>query len=200
MEVARAALEPKGYKVSLELVPWARAVHCAKVGRCDGLYLSYYVEERKQWFVFSDPIGELRTGFFKLKSHDISFKTLDDLRPYRIGMTRGAAVSEEFDKADFLEKNPVPHHTTNVKKLLRGRLDLVVAAKPVFEYLIRTTLPEDEYNRIEFLEPSLSSQTLHMAISKKSANYEQKLKDFNDGLARIKADGTYDRIRRSHGY
>ena len=200
MEVARAALESQGYKVSLDLLPWARSVHCAKSGRCDGLYLSYYVKEREEWFVFSDPIGELRTGFFKLEDRDIAFETLRDLRPYRIGMTRGAAVSEAFDTADYLKKDPVPHHTTNIKKLLRGRLDLVVAAKPVFEYLIRTNLPESEQDKFEFLPPSLSTQSLHMAVSKQSPHYEQKLEDFNRGLAQIRADGTYDAIRRAHGY
>lgn len=200
MEVARAALEPEGYDVSLQLVPWARALKCSKSGKCDGLYLSYYVEERTQWYVFSDPVAKLETGLFKLKSSDISFDTLDDLRPYTIGMTRGAAVSDEFDRADFLKKVPVPHHTTNITKLLKGRLDLVVAAKPVFEYLIRSTLPEDQHDKFEFIEPHLSVQNLHMAISKNSPDYQQKLQDFNEGLRRIRADGTYDAIRRSHGY
>ena len=40
MEVARAALEPQGYDVTLQLVPWARAVRCVESGACDGLYLS----------------------------------------------------------------------------------------------------------------------------------------------------------------
>lgn len=200
MEVARAALEPQGYDVELELVPWARAVRCAKSGRCDGLYLSYHVEARTEWAAFSDPIGELRTGLFKLKSSDISFETLEDLRPYRIGITRGAAVSDEFDSADFLQKDPVPHDSANIKKLLRGRVDMVVAAEPVLKHLIRTTLPEAEHDKFEFMSPHLSVQTLHMAISKNSPDYDAKLRDFNEGLARIKADGTYEAIRRKHGY
>lgn len=200
MEVARAVLEPQGYEVTLELVPWARAVRCAKSGRCDGLYLSYYVEARTEWAVFSDPIGELRTGFFKLTDRDISFETLEDLRPYTIGITRGAAVSDAFDSADYLRKDPVPHDSVNIKKLLKGRIDLVVAAEPVLKHLIRTTLPEEQQDRFEFMSPHLSVQSLHMAISRNSPDYEQKLRDFNEGLARIRADGSYDAIRKKHGY
>lgn len=200
MEVARAALEPQGYDVTLELVPWARAMRCAKSGRCDGLYLSYYVEERTEWAAFSDPIGELRTGLFKLRERDIAFETLEDLRPYTIGITRGAAVSEEFDSADYLRKAPVAHDSVNLKKLLRGRVDLVVAAEPVLKHLIRTTLPEAQHDAFKFMSPHLSVQTLHMAISKNSPGYERKLRDFNEGLARIRADGTYDAIRDAHGY
>jgi len=200
MEVARAALEAQGYEVELRLVPWARAMRCARSGKCDGLYLSYYVEERTEWAAFSDPIGELKTGLFKLKDRNFSFDTLDDLRPYRIGITRGAAVSDAFDKADFLNKAEVPNDTMNVKKLLLGRVDMVVGAEPVIRYLIRTALPEEDQDKFEFMSPHLSAQALHMAISKNSPDYEQKLRDFNEGLAQIKADGTYDEIRSSHGY
>lgn len=47
MEVARAALEPQGYTVTLELLTWALALRRAKAGEYDGLYLSYYVKERE---------------------------------------------------------------------------------------------------------------------------------------------------------
>jgi len=200
MEVARAALEPWGYDVTLQLLPWARALRCSESGKCDGLYLSYYVAAHEKSYVFSDPVAELETGFFKLKDRDISYKTLDDLRPYSIGMTRGASVSKEFDAADFLNKDPVPDDTVDIKKLLRGRVDLIVAAKPVLEYLLKSTLPEDEQNKIEFVEPPLSVQNLHIAISKNSPDYQQKLHDFNEGLKKIKADGTYEAIRHSSGY
>lgn len=39
-----------------------------------------------------------------------------------------------------------------------------------------------------------------MTISRNSSDYERKLRDFNEGLARIKADGTCDAIRSAHGY
>lgn len=200
MAVARAILEPQGYSVSLELVPWARAVQCSKSGKCDGLYLAYYTQERTQWYLFSDPIGEVRTGIYKLKSRDISFTTLEDLRPYTIGMTRGAAISPEFDTADYLHKDEVEHDSVNVKKLLKGRIDLVAAPEPVFQNLIVTTLPPDQHDKFEFMTPYLSVQRLHMAISKNSPDYQQKLEDFNRGLKAIMADGTYDQILRSYGF
>lgn len=200
MAVARAILEPQGYAVSLELVPWARAVKCSKSGQCDGLYLAFYTQERTQWYVFSDPIGEVRTGFFKLKSRDISFTTLDDLRDYQIGLTRNAAVSPEFDSADYLHKQEVDNDSVNVVKLLKGRVDLVAVPELVFRNLIVTTLPPEDHGKFEFMTPYLSVQKLHMAISKKSPDYERKLRDFNRGLERIKSDGTYDKILQSYGF
>jgi len=200
MAVARAILQPAGYDVSLELVPWSRAVKCSKSGRCDGLYLAFYTKERTQWYVFSDPIGEVRTGFYKLKSRDISFTELADLRGYLIGMTRDAAISPEFDRADYLSKQEVEDDSVNVLKLLKGRVDLVATPEAVFRHLIVTSLAPEHHDKFEFMSPYLSVQNLHMAISRKSPDYEQKLRDFNQGLKRIMADGTYAKIRRSFGF
>ncbi len=62
MEVAKSILEPQGYSVKLNFRPWARAMHESKAGKYDGLYLAYYTKEREQWFIFSKPVGKVRTG------------------------------------------------------------------------------------------------------------------------------------------
>jgi polar amino acid transport system substrate-binding protein len=199
MEVARAALESQGYKVTLDLLPWARALRIAKTGKYDGLYLSYYVKEREPWFVFSNPIGETRTGFFKLKTKNISYKTLQDLKPYTIGLTRGAAVSPDFDSAEYLTKVFITSDEQIFKMLLKGRVDLFAGSEDVGKYIIATKLPPEDQDKFEFIEPPLTVHKLHMAISKKALNYKQKLEDFNRGLHGIMSDGTYDKILERHG-
>lgn len=199
MEVARAALEPQGYKVTLVLLPWARALKKAQTGEYDGLYLSYYVKEREPWFVFSKPIGETRTGFYKLKERNISYTTLQDLKPYTIGVTRGAAVSPDFDNADYLAKEFITSDEQILKMLLKGRIDLFAGSEQVGQYIIHAKLPPETHDKFEFMEPPLTVQKLHMAISKKATDYNQKLEDFNKGLDRIISDGTYDRILERHG-
>jgi len=175
MEIVRAVLEPQGYHVTLTLVPWARAVETSKDGDYDGLYLAYYTEERAQWYVYSEPVGEVKTGFFKLKTTDISFTTLEDLRPYRIGMTRGVAISPEFDQATDLCKEDVKDDILNIRKLLGGRVELVAAPELVFKELLLTRFSPEKSNQVEFMEPYLSIQKLYMAISKNAPNCQQKL-------------------------
>ena len=181
MEVANAALKPQGYKVILKLRPWKRALMESQKGMHDGLYLSYYVKEREEWYIYSDPIGEVRTGFYKIKDRNISYKTLQDLIPYKIGLTRGAAVCPKFDKADFLRKEFTTADTQSLKKLLMGRIDLYAGSELVAKYFINTDISPMDRNKFEFMEPPLSIQKLHMAVSKKAPDYMQKLKDFNLG-------------------
>lgn len=200
MEVAKAALESQGYQVTLRLVPWQRAVEESKQGMADALFLSYYVKEREQWYVFSVAIGQARTGFFALKSRHIRFKNLQDLKDLRIGLTRGAAVSPEFDRADFLKKEETAEDFGSIRKLLKKRIDLFAGPELVAKYFMQAELTADQRERIEFLEPPLATHNLYLAISKNAKNYQQKRIDFNKGFKHIKDNGQYRKILKSHGF
>lgn len=198
MDVARAALEPQGYKVILKLRPWARAMSESKDGIHDGLYLAFYTREREEWYVYSDPIGEVRTGFYRIKGKNIYYKTLQDLKPYTIGLTRGASVSPDFDKADFWVKEFTINDIQSLRKLLLGRIDLYAGPELVAKYLINTEISPEDRNKFEFMEPPLTVHKLYLAVSKKAPNYMRKLEDFNHGLKQIISDGTYEKILKSH--
>lgn len=200
MEVAKAALETQGYTVSLRLVPWQRAVAESKQGTADALFLSYYVKEREKWYVFSNSMGQARTGFFALKSHYIKFKTLQNLKGLTVGLTRGAAISPEFDRAIFFKKEETADDLGSLKKLLKGRIDLYAGPELVAKHLMKNEFTVDQRERIEFLEPPLANHDLYAAISKRADNYQQKLYDFNLGLKIIKENGLYKNILKSHGF
>ena len=200
MEVAKAALESQGYFVTLRLVPWQRAVEESKQGEADALFLSYYVKEREQWYVFSVAIGQARTGFFALKSRHIRFQNLQDLKDLRIGLTRGAAVSPEFDSADFLKKEETAEDLGSIRKLLIKRIDLFAGPELVAKYFMQAELTADQRERIEFIEPPLATHNLYLAISKNAKNYQQKRIDFNKGFKHIKDNGQYRKILKSHGF
>ncbi len=200
MEVARAALEPQGYKVTLRLVPWQRAVAESKQGSADALFLSYYVKEREQWYVFSDAIGQARTGFFALKSSHIHFQKLQDLKGVTVGLTRGAAVSPEFDSASYLQKEETADDLGSLKKLLKSRIDLYAGPELVAKQIMKMEMTAHQRDKIEFIEPPLATHNLYLAISKKAKNYLQKRKDFNRGFKQIIENGQYKKILNSHGF
>jgi len=41
---------------------------------------------------------------------------------------------------------------------------------------------------------------LYLCISRKTADADQKLADFNKGLEQIKKDGTLEKIMKNHGF
>ncbi len=200
MEVAKAALESQGYVATLRLVPWQRAMAESKQGASDALFLSFYVKEREQWYVFSDPIGQVRTGFFALKSNFIQFESLQKLKGLTVGLTRGAAVSSDFDRASYLKKEETADDLSSLRKLLRGRIDLFAGPELVGKHIMKAEFTPAQQEKVEFLEPPLATHNFYAAISKKADNYQQKLHDFNAGLKVIKENGQYKKILKSHGF
>lgn len=198
-EIIREAFKRSGYELQLDFYPWARVVKLASEGKYDGYAPEYYSEEIKQHSVFSDPFKGGPLGFFKRKDEDINYSNLEDLKPYRIGVVRGYVNTAEFDAADYLEKDEAVDDLTNLRKLLKKRINLAVMDKYVGAYLLKQNMP-DEAGDLVFLEPPLKVLDLYVCFSLKAPEYEAKLKAFNEGLKQIKDDGTFDAILKKHGF
>ncbi len=198
-EIIVEAFRRTGYELKIKWVPWKRAVEGAKAGKYDGIYTLWYREERKAWFVYSDPIPPAsETGFYKTREKDISFETFEDLKPYTIGVGRGYVRPPGFDEAS-LTTSLAKDDEENLRKLHKGRVDLALTDRIVAKHIIDTRIP-DAAPDLEWLPPALHVETNHFAVSRKTANFTTKLADFNRGLREIEADGTLERIIAGHGF
>jgi polar amino acid transport system substrate-binding protein len=197
-EIVREAFKRSGYDVEIKFLPWKRAMQGTVSGRYDGLYSVWRRPEREEWSVFSDDLPANELGFYKRKSDKISFDSLDDLKSYTIGLVRGYAVPPGFDEAGlktFLGDND----EMNLRKLYRGRVDLVLIDRIMAQYIIDKKLPEAA-SELEWLDPAIHVDTQHLVISKKTPDHDAILADFNKGLATMKADGTMKEIMARHGF
>jgi polar amino acid transport system substrate-binding protein len=198
-EIISEAMKRVGYDIKIKWLPWNRAVTLATKGIYDGLGACYYNDKRAKNFVYSNTIGDTKTVFFKLKKTKINYKSLKDLKDFKIGTSTGYAYPKIFTDAKFLKTINSPRLEINIKKLLKNRIDLVIGSKKVMQHYLNTKFPNDK-DKIEILEPSVDSMPLYVAFSKKSKNYKQKVKDFNIGLDIIKKDGTFEKILKKHGF
>jgi polar amino acid transport system substrate-binding protein len=198
-EVVKKAYASEGYEVELTYLPWARVVAMAKNGEFDGYLPEYYAESLKKDFLVSDPYPGGPLVFFKRKGQNITFNSLNDLKPYTIGVVRGYVNTVEFDNASFLKKDPVRDDITNIKKLTAGRIDLMVADKFVGYHLIETQYPKAK-GKLDVVEPVLEKKELYLCISKKTANSAKKLSAFNNGLKKLTSSGDLDKILKKHGF
>lgn len=197
--LVREAYKATGYSVEMSFMPWARVVAMAKEGKYDGYLPEYYADSLKDDFFVSESFPGGPLGFFKRKADNITFTSLADLKSYKIGVVRDYVNTEEFDKADFLQKDVANNDITNLRKLTGKRIDLVVADKFVGTYLLQQDLP-DKAGEIEFMVPALEEKSLYLCIAKKVPEAEAKIKAFNDGLQTIKDNGTLARIMKVHGF
>jgi len=197
IEITVEAFKKVGYQVEVTFLPFARQIEYAKNGEVDGIIMLWHTKEREEWSLFSDPLPACRIGFYKRKSDTISFSTYADLKPYKIGIVRGYANPPGFDEAK-LNTDAVTFDQQNLQKLQANRIDLALIDKWVAQYLIRTKFPQFEAE-LEWMDPPLQITQQYLAISKKVANYEQKSRDFNQGLKELTDEGGVTRILEKHG-
>lgn len=198
-EVIREAFQRSGYTVTMDFLPWARVVKMAKEGKYDGYFPEYPADNLNDDFLLSSHFKGGPLVFFKRKGESIPFSSLESLKPYRIGVVRGYINEKNFDAATFLKKDEGTDDLTNFKKLLKKRIDLVVADQFVGSHLIQTHLPDDQGN-IDVVDPPLELKDLILCIAKGTPDAQKKMDAFNQGLDAIKSDGTLDRILKSHGF
>ena len=187
--VVKAAFAKEGYDLEVKFFPWQRAVYLAKEDAgYDGYFPEYYADSLKQDFILSDPIGSGPLGFAELKSKPIPWKTLNDLKPYKIGIVSGYVNTTEFDKmvADkTLKTSTVGSDEKNLQKLSAGRFPLAVVDKNVMNYILNTSPSlKASKDTIQFNQTLLEDKQLYIPF-KKGARGEKLVKALNAGLKKI---------------
>ena len=200
-EIISKAFERRGHKVSFTFLPWKRAMLETEKGKYHALFAAYYTKERATIYAASDAYATGPLVLCAKKNSNIKYKSLNDLKPYRIGVVLGYANTDAFDRADYLKKDTVSFDLQNIRKLLAGRVDLIVVDKYLALYHLKNSPVLDGNSQsVEFLDPPLQEKTLHVMFSRAIPGFEKRVTDFNQGLKEIKANGTYKKILIRHDF
>lgn len=200
-EIISAAYERKGYKVEYSFMTLlSKLFEDIKKGEYDAAATAYYTEERAKEYFFSDSYMESPVVFYKRKGEPVSWKTMDDLKNYKIAVLRGNSYSPEFDKADFLKKTVTVSEKLSFRKLYLKEADLAVMDQIVGYYLINNELPDYQKDAFELVQPALHVNRLYLMFSKNALEIQQKIDAFNSGLKEISKDGTLKKILSKHGF
>ena len=172
-EVVTNVLNEMGVKWDLREYPWARALKEVSEGRRDALFTAFWTEERARYVFYpKEPLAKERWLFFvrRKDTEHLSFVSYDEIINRRIGVLRGASVTEEFWK--FVKKHgnfeTAKTDDVNFKKLLKGRIDYVVTSYSNGTELARQMGISDQ---IAFLpSPRISEDDLYIIFSKKTVS------------------------------
>ena len=194
--VISEAFKRSGYSVRFTYLPWERAVTETKNGKYAALSYVYYSEAREKEFHLSGPISEEKIVFFHLKSNPIrDWKTLDDLKNYRFGATRGYTYTQEFWEAAESKRIKVDitdSDKQNFKKLFAGRIDIFPSGLVNGYSFLRKEFQAGKLQLLSYHPKPLSATTGHLAFTKSRKNSENLRQIFNRGLAELKKEGLYD--------
>ena len=197
-DIVSTALARAGYASEFEQVPWARALMGVGDGRYDVVVNAWYDEARTHLGQFSGEYLLNRVRLIKRRDDPIDFQRLEQLHDYPIAVVRGYAYSAAFDGDTQLQKVPVHNFVMAVRMLAAQRVRLTAED----EYVARYYLSRESLrvrNAVEFLPKALSENSLHILVSLKNPEHAQIVAGFDREIAKMKADGSYERLMRLHG-
>ena len=198
MEIIRAAYKTQGHEVTMEYVPWARAEAGVKNGSYDIVPFTWRTEARAKVLLFSSAFAVGNVRFIKRKGDPFEFNGLESLNGKRIGTVLGYGYGDAFmQSTDFVRENG-KDLTTNIKKLLRNRIDLTLEDEIVARAAIGAEDPK-LLEQIEFVKAPLSVNPLYVTAGLQNPKAQEIIGAFNKGLEVIKANGTYDKIFKKYG-
>lgn len=123
----------------------------------------------------------------------IPFKTLNDLKGYRIGALSGTIANHaSFEQAGIVIETSYSQESL-FKKLHHGRLDIVLEIDLVGQQMINKLFPDERDNFIAIVLPHTISPIAIM-LDKNYPNAETIAERYRKGLAQIIKNGHYTEI------
>ncbi len=198
VQLVSAALQRAGHTTEYVEVPWARALKGFEQGDYDIVVAAWYSPERARYGLFSNPYLVNRIRFLRRAGAPFEYLGLDSLTPFSIAVVRGYSYDPAFDKAPGLTRVPVLEFAMGARMLAAGRVQLTLEDELVARYHLSHGLREIR-NAVAFVETPLSENGLHIMMRRSHPLHRQVVREFDESITTMKADGGYQRIFTRHG-
>ncbi|MFZ6871680.1 substrate-binding periplasmic protein [Undibacterium sp. Di27W] len=196
--IVKAAALQAGMDTHISYTPWSRAV---QLGQNDPSYAGYfpafYLKEREKTCYFSAPLGNSIIGLAALKERHFDWKAYADLKGLTIGVVQDYANGEEFDaqvKKEQLKLDVAPSDISNLRKLIAGRVDLVVISKDVLRQLLITESSLKNSQESIIIHPKeVINFSLHICFQRneRGLKYQQLINPYLEKLNLRKIENLY---------
>lgn len=198
-EITRQALERNGHILSLNFIPWARAVEDVQKGRYHALFNQWKNKDNQNDYYFSNEVFAAGDGhFLTLAQDNFSVKKLDDLAGKTIGIVRAYPVSDELTALidqGIVKKYEVSSVVQLIKLLRLGRIDIILENELVAKYNFRSYFPTQHYD-FKTVGKDLIDGRLFIGWSKSVAGTQVLRDQFDMTIRAMRKDGTIDKIKR----
>ncbi len=187
VDIMRAIAIEMGIDIELRPMPWFSAVLALRNGDIDMIQGMKYNTSRATFYDFSDPYLISALGIF-VRTDTNYIVNLEDLRKRRVAIQRDDFAGEVLWHVPEIELVETETHQMAINKLLAGEVDAYVGNQLTGLYLVQQDNRRGEVKKVgEDLLPS----NYGMAVNRGDTRY---LETFNEGLERIRENGTYDKI------
>ena len=189
-DLIAAIFAKMGTPLKLYAAPWTRVLQGADAGT-NGVGGIYKNATREAKYDYSSAIYEEELAIYTTADKTFTYNNVEDLTGKSIGVIRGWSYGDDFDKARAANKftvEDVERDQLNVKKLALGRLDAIIGI-PVS---IDDEVQKGGFSgQVKQLSNPLSKSPTFLIFAK-SAAQTVLITKFNETLAAMRADGSYE--------
>lgn len=203
IDMARAMLGPHGYQIDYKLMPWERSLHLVRNGQADCVVGAAKTEARQ--FLFTQQAwGQASTTFYVLVSSDWQYQGLVSLKGKTLALIFGYTYGEKLDA--YFNRESIPSHVyyasaanaleLNVKKLLSGRVDILVETDFVMQAKLKELGVKHKIKAVGDVPPSIG---IYIACSPHRKTSAQLMEIFDNQLPQLRKSGELARILEKYG-
>jgi polar amino acid transport system substrate-binding protein len=190
IEIVQAVAKKAGLEVKFVNTPWEGIFNALAQGDRDLLVSSITItEERKQTMDFSKPYFDAQQLIAVKEGSKVA--KFDDLKKLKIGVQTGTTGDEVVTKLQGKNSTNIKRFESTplaLKELEAGGVDAVVADNGVVIHHVANN-PGQKFKTVA--DKTFQPEQYGIAVKKGNAELLAKI---DEGLAGIKADGTYDQI------
>jgi polar amino acid transport system substrate-binding protein len=146
IDLAKRVFEPAGYEIKYVVMPWSQALKEVRAGKVDAVIGAAHADDPHLIFPDSSiyPMGD---DFFVVKGNPWRYQGIHTLKGKRIGIIQDYGYSKEIKR--FIADNQTlvgvlqaakssEPAQENLEKLLSGKIDVMIEARPIMEYTLYT--------------------------------------------------------------
>ena len=191
LDIIQAIADAEGFEVEIQPMDFSGIIPALVSGTVDaGMGCMTITEERKESVDFSDPYYE--DGQALIVAEDSTIETFEDLKNCTLAVkegTMGAMWGEDNAEKYGYEFSTFPDSTSMALAVKNGQADAMIDDYPVLNYEIKI----GEMEGLKIVVDTVG-ELGGIGISVKKGENQELLEMINEGLAKIKEDGTYDEI------
>ncbi|GAB2992751.1 hypothetical protein GCM10027050_06730 [Psychrosphaera aestuarii] len=193
-KIVHKSLDHSNNKPQFIFTNWTKAQQAVDLEH----HLSYWWQknnEREKKWLFSQPIYKAEFVFLARKTVRFYWTRYDQLRPYKIGLSRIQSYGPQFDSyVQYLNTEQLVSDYTGIKALLNSELDVILIEKALAKYLLGYFSQKDN-EQLELLdEQVIYTEPYYLVCAKSFVQCNYLIEVFNVGLNEVKSSGSYQAI------